>query len=78
VRVVLAHVRRHLHAGEDDPGRGIFGAHAVDDALETGAGDGRLDAAQAVVAAEREDEDVHGLPQGSSRRGAGRRRWSRR
>ena len=35
--------------------------HAVDDALKIGLGDGGLDAAQAVIAAQGEDENVHGL-----------------
>lgn len=61
--VVLAHARGYLHAGEEDLGGGIFRADAVDDGLEVFLRDGGLDAAKAVVAAEREHEDVDGLAQ---------------
>ena len=58
--VGFAHARRHRHAGDDDLGGGIFGADFVDDALEVFLRDGRGESAEAVVAAEFEDEDVHG------------------
>lgn len=56
-----AHGWGDLHAGEDDAGIGIFGFDGVDDGLEVcgGAVDG--DAAEAVVGAEFEDEDVYRL-----------------
>jgi len=51
----------HHHAGDDETGGGVFGADAGEDGVEIGAGDGRLDAAQAVIGAEGEDEDVDAL-----------------
>jgi len=56
-----AHGWGNLHAGKDDAGVWIFGPDGVDDGLEVcrGAGDGN--AAEAVVGAEFEDEDVYGL-----------------
>ena len=59
--VVLAHARGHHHAGDDDLGGGVAVAHAVDDGLEIFLGNGGIDAAEAIVAAEREQEDVDGL-----------------
>jgi len=50
----------HLHAGEDDLCRGIFGFDGVDDGLEIGGGAGDGNASEAVVGAELEDEDVCG------------------
>ena len=56
-----AHRRWHLHAGDDDTGRRVFDFYGVDDGLEVGGGAGNGDAAEAVVGAELENEDVDGL-----------------
>ena len=61
--VVLAHAGGHHHAGDDEFCIRILGTDAVEDGLEILAGDGGFDAAQAVVGAEREDEDVDVLAQ---------------
>ncbi len=60
-REVAAHRGWHLHAGEDEFGGRAPGAHAREDLLEVGAGDVGADAAQAVVAAECEHEEIDGL-----------------
>lgn len=51
----------HHHAGDDELSAGVFGANAFEDGVEVGAGDGRFDAAKAVVGAEGEDEDIDAL-----------------
>ena len=56
-----AHRGGNLHAGENDAGGGVLGFYGVDDRLEVGGGAGDGDTAEAVVGAEFEDEDVHGL-----------------
>ena len=57
---VISQVHGHSHAGDDDFHGRILGADAVDDRLEIGAHGGDRQPAQAVVAAEFEDKDVHG------------------
>lgn len=59
--VILAHARGHHHAGDDNLGGGVAVAHAVDDGLEVFLGNGGIDAAESVVAAEGEEEEVDGL-----------------
>jgi 2-aminoadipate transaminase len=61
-RVILAHVREHPHAGQDDPGRGAPRPDPRYDGLQVRADQGWVHAAQAVVRAEREDEDIDRLP----------------
>lgn len=56
----LAHVGGHLHAGEDDPGMGMARAGFLDDGLQVGACGGWGNAAEPVIAAEFEDENIDG------------------
>lgn len=51
----------HHHAGDENLGVRVFGADAVENGVEVGAGDGRFDAAKPVVGAEREHEDIDAL-----------------
>lgn len=60
-RVGFAHAARHLHADDDELGVRIFRANAVEDGLKILARDGGFDAAETVVGAESEHEDVDGL-----------------
>jgi len=53
-----AHVVGHLHAGDEDLDFSVFGAGFFDDAEEIFFGFLRGDAAEAVVAAEGDDENV--------------------
>lgn len=55
-----AHRWGHLHSGEDDLCRGVFGLDGVDDGLEIGGGAGDGNSTEAVIGAELEDEDVCG------------------
>ena len=59
--IVGAEHRWHHHAGDNEPGGGIFFADTFHNPLEPGPGDAGLDAAETVVAAECEHEHVHGL-----------------
>lgn len=61
---VGAHVVGHLHAGDEDLNFGVFGAGFFDDAEEVFFGFFGRDAAQAVVAAEGDDEDVRAFCHG--------------
>lgn len=61
--VVLAHVGRHHHAGNEDARVGVFGADFVNDGLKVGFGDFDVETAQAVIAAEGHDEDGNRLAQ---------------
>lgn len=56
----LAHIGGHLHAGEDDPDLGMAGAGFLNDGLEIGACGGWGNAAEPVIAAEFEDENIDG------------------
>ena len=60
---VVAHVRGHPHPREHDADGGVFELHLGDDGEEVAAYEIERKAAQPVVGAEGEHEDVHWLPQ---------------
>lgn len=65
-----AHIGRDLHAGDDDRGVGVVCLYGVDDGLQVGDGSVEGYSAEAVVAAEFEDEDVHRLAKDPADTGA--------
>ncbi len=58
---VATHVGGHAHAEEHEGGVGVAGFDAVEDGAEVGAHRFEGKAAEAVVGAEGEDEDINGL-----------------
>jgi hypothetical protein len=61
--VLLAHVRRHSHAGDDDLRLRISRFCPVDDGLQIRAGGVGHDPAQSVIAAEFDHQHIDALPQ---------------
>ena len=59
--VVGSHVRRHLHAGENDFYRRVFCFGAIDDRLKIVVRGFRGEAAQTVIAAELQYQDIDAI-----------------